>query len=47
VTSAVGVALLGGRQGEEVEVALPNGQTRRLKILAIPFQPEAAGQFHL
>lgn len=47
VTSAVGAALLGGRLGDEVEAELPNGQTRRFKILAIPFQPEAAGQFHL
>ena len=47
VTSAVGIALLGARLGEEVRVALPNGQHRRLKILAVPFQPEAAGQFHL
>ena len=47
VTSAVGAALLGGRLGDEVEAELPNGQTRRIKILAIPFQPEAAGQFHL
>ncbi len=47
VTSAVGAALLGGRLGDEVEAELPSGQTRRFKILAIPFQPEAAGQFHL
>ena len=47
VTSAVGVALLGARLGEEVTAVLPNGQQRRLKILAVPFQPEAAGQFHL
>ena len=47
VTSAVGVALLGARLGEEVTAVLPNGQQRCLKILAVPFQPEAAGQFHL
>lgn len=47
VTSAVGIALLGARLGEEVSVVQPNGQQRQLKILAIPFQPEAAGQFHL
>jgi len=47
VTSAVGIALLGARLGEEVSVVQPNGQQRRLKILAVPFQPEAAGQFHL
>jgi regulator of nucleoside diphosphate kinase len=47
VTSAVGIALLGARLGEEVSVVLPNGQQRQLQILALPFQPEAAGQFHL
>lgn len=47
VTSAVGAALLGARLGEEVKAVLPNGQQRPLQILAIPFQPEAAGQFHL
>ena len=47
VTSAVGIALLGARLGEEVIAVLPNGQRRQLQILAVPFQPEAAGQFHL
>ena len=47
VTSAVGVALLGARIGETVSAILPNGQQRQLQILAVPFQPEAAGQFHL
>jgi regulator of nucleoside diphosphate kinase len=47
VTSAVGIALLGTRLGEEVTAVLPNGQKRQLQILAVPFQPEAAGQFHL
>jgi regulator of nucleoside diphosphate kinase len=47
VTSAVGIALLGARLGEEVNAVLPNGQQRQLQILAVPFQPEAAGQFHL
>jgi regulator of nucleoside diphosphate kinase len=47
VTSAVGIALLGTRLGEEVTAVLPNGQKRHLQILAVPFQPEAAGQFHL
>jgi len=47
VTSAVGIALLGARQGEKVTAVLPNGQHRELHILAVPFQPEAAGQFHL
>lgn len=47
VTSCVGAALLGMRVGEHIAFALPNGAQRRMQILAIPFQPEAAGQFHL
>jgi regulator of nucleoside diphosphate kinase len=47
VSSAVGVALLGAQLGEQVSVELPKGACRELQILAIPFQPEAAGQFHL
>ena len=47
VTSAVGIALLGARLGDEVTAILPSGQQRQLQILAVPFQPEAAGQFHL
>ncbi|MDE2599619.1 MAG: nucleoside diphosphate kinase regulator [Rhodocyclaceae bacterium] len=47
VTSCVGAALLGMRVGESIAFTLPNGVQRHMQILAIPFQPEAAGQFHL
>lgn len=47
VTSCVGAALLGMRLNECITFMLPNGVQRRMQILAIPFQPEAAGQFHL
>ena len=47
VTSCVGAALLGMRVGESIAFTLPNGMQRHMQILAIPFQPEAAGQFHL
>jgi regulator of nucleoside diphosphate kinase len=47
VSSCVGAALLGMRVGEVIGFALPSGVQRQMQILAIPFQPEAAGQFHL
>lgn len=47
VTSGVGAALLGMRACSEVAVELPGGHARHLRIEAIPFQPEAAGEFHL
>lgn len=47
VTTCVGAALLGMRVGETIAFTLPSGVQRRMEVLAIPFQPEAAGQFHL
>jgi regulator of nucleoside diphosphate kinase len=47
VASCVGAALLGMQQGARISFSLPSGTLRRLQVLAIPFQPEAAGQRHL
>lgn len=47
VTSPIGAALLGSRQGQLVEAQLPNDRTKALQIMAVTFQPEAAGQLHL
>jgi regulator of nucleoside diphosphate kinase len=41
VLAPLGTAMLGQRVGDEFEWLVPYGQ-RRLKILAIPFQPESA-----
>lgn len=39
----VGTALLGLRVGQSIDWELPGGETRRYRIVEIPFQPEAAG----
>ena len=46
VLSPVGTGLLGYKKGDVVEWPVPDGK-RRLKIDAILYQPEAAGDRHL
>ena len=47
VLSPVGAALLGESEGNEVELPLPHGQTRRIRIDSVLYQPEAQGDFAL
>jgi regulator of nucleoside diphosphate kinase len=47
VLAPVGSALFGLSAGQRVELAVPGGRTRRLRVVAVPYQPEAAGHFHL
>ena len=42
----VGTALLGLRVGQSIDWELPSGGKRRYRIVAVPFQPEAAGEPH-
>lgn len=43
VLAPVGSALLGLAVGREIEWPLPGGQTARIKVLSLSYQPEAAG----
>ncbi len=43
VLAPVGSALLGLAVGREIEWPLPGGQTARVKVLGLSYQPEAAG----
>ncbi|RPI42952.1 MAG: nucleoside diphosphate kinase regulator [Betaproteobacteria bacterium] len=43
VVSPMGRSLLGREVGDEVEVSVPRGEVRRVRVLAIPYQPEAHG----
>lgn len=45
VLSPVGAALLGLRVGDTARWQMPDGQARTAKVAAIPFQPEAAGDY--
>ncbi|WP_164021776.1 nucleoside diphosphate kinase regulator [Pyxidicoccus trucidator] len=47
VLAPVGIALLGLSPGQRVELDVPGGHKRRLRVVAVPYQPEAAGHFHL
>jgi regulator of nucleoside diphosphate kinase len=43
VLAPVGSALLGLSEGDEIDWPLPQGRKRRLRVLAVTYQPEAAG----
>ena len=45
VLSPLGRVLLGARVGDELQVALPGGPPGRLRVIALEYQPEAAGHF--
>jgi regulator of nucleoside diphosphate kinase len=47
ILSPVGAALIGETQGAEVELPVPHGQTRCIRILDVLYQPEAEGDFEL
>lgn len=40
----IGTALLGLRVGQSIDWELPGGASQRYRIVAVPFQPEAAGE---
>jgi regulator of nucleoside diphosphate kinase len=46
VLAPVGAALLGLRVGQEITWRVVNG-IKRIRVVAIPYQPEAAGDFTL
>jgi regulator of nucleoside diphosphate kinase len=39
----VGTALLGLRVGQSIDWALPSGDRHRYRVVAVPYQPETAG----
>ena len=46
VLAPIGTAMLGYRVGDTINWEVPAG-LRRIKVLAILYQPEAAGDYHL
>ncbi len=46
VFAPVGAALLGLTVGQSIDWTTPDGKALRLRVTAIAYQPEAAGQFH-
>lgn len=47
VLAPIGSALIGLAEGQTIAWPVPGGRTRHLRIVAVPYQPEAAGHFHL
>jgi|SRR5581483_241632 len=45
VLAPVGSALLGLAVGDVIEWPLPNGRSARLRVVAVTYQPEAAGDY--
>lgn len=46
ILAPVGSALLGLRVGDSIDWPMPGGRTARLHVLAVRYQPEAAGDLH-
>ena len=46
IFAPVGSALLGLARGQQIDWPMPDGHKRRLKVLEITYQPEAAGHLH-
>ncbi|HEX6003076.1 MAG TPA: nucleoside diphosphate kinase regulator [Burkholderiales bacterium] len=47
VLSPMGAALIGETDGRELELPLPYGKSRRIRIVDVVYQPEAQGEFAL
>lgn len=47
ILAPVGAALLGLNVGDEIEWPSPKGETLKVKIEEVVFQPERAGEMHL
>lgn len=46
VMAPIGAALLGLKVGDEISWTLPNGTETQIKVKALVYQPEAAGELH-
>lgn len=46
VLAPVGSALLGLAKGQHIDWPMPDGKRRRLHVIEVAYQPEAAGHFH-
>ncbi|MBC98000.1 MAG: hypothetical protein CME63_09640 [Halobacteriovoraceae bacterium] len=47
ILAPLGSALLGLREGQEINWKFPSGETRRLRVLNVKYQPEANGDWRL
>ncbi|MBN2383075.1 nucleoside diphosphate kinase regulator [bacterium] len=47
VLAPIGTAILGLKVGESIDWSLPGQRSVTLRIMAVEYQPEAAGDYHL
>ncbi|QDE90773.1 transcription elongation factor GreAB [Myxococcus xanthus] len=47
VLAPIGSALIGLTVGQTITWPLPGGRSKRLRIVAVPYQPEASGHYNL
>jgi regulator of nucleoside diphosphate kinase len=47
ILAPIGSALLGLQVGQHIEWPAPGGKTLKLQLIAVEYQPEAAGDLHL
>lgn len=47
ILAPIGTALLGLSVGQSIDWPLPNGRTKKLRIVKVTYQPEALGHYHL
>ena len=47
ILAPIGGALLGLSVGDSIEWPVPGGRSRRLRVMAVRYQPEAEGQLDL
>ena len=47
ILAPIGAALIGLRSGDTIDWPLPNGRSKRLRLVEVMWQPEAAGQYDL
>jgi len=45
VLAPIGCALLGLSVGQSISWPLPSGRTRRVRVVELTYQPEAAGDY--
>ncbi|WP_052555564.1 nucleoside diphosphate kinase regulator [Enhygromyxa salina] len=47
ILAPIGAALLGLRAGQSIDWPIPGGRTKTMRVVAVQWQPEAAGEFDL
>ncbi|PRQ04511.1 Regulator of nucleoside diphosphate kinase [Enhygromyxa salina] len=47
ILAPIGAALLGLRAGQSIDWPVPGGRTKTMRVVAVQWQPEAAGEFDM